>query len=548
MSLIAERSPARTGRAWPRRGAGVSSLAPALLATALAALYLIVDPRTSDLPAHLFRAELFDTDGFTIWSNQWYGGHHTPAYSVLFPPLAGLVGPMIVGAASAVAATVLFERLARAHFGAGALWGALWFAAGMASQLFTDRLPFCLGVAVGLAALLALRRGSVPSAVTLAAASALASPVAGAFVALAGVAYALAELGRGRGFRTRLRPAGLAVVVGGLAPSLVLAIAFPEGGFHPFVLSSFLAVPLFAAACFVLLPAAERTLRVGVGLYVVAATAAFLIDTPLGGNAARLGALFGGPVLACVVVRRWPSGPHVAGVVVVLLALAYWQWAPSTRAYLDARGDPSVEAAYYDPLLRFLERRPPEGRVEIPFTQSHFEAAEVAPRFSLARGWQRQLDVSRNELFYDGSLTDASYARWLRENSVGYVALADAPSDYSAREERALVEARPSYLDPIWSSEHWQVFRVEDTRPLASAEGGADIRLARLDATGFTLQVRRPGTALVRVRWSPYWLAEGACVEPAGQWTRVDAPRAGMLHVSATFSLERLIAHGRRCG
>ena len=40
--------------------------------------YLIWQPRTVDLAAHTFRAELFGEEGFTIWNGQWYGGHHTP--------------------------------------------------------------------------------------------------------------------------------------------------------------------------------------------------------------------------------------------------------------------------------------------------------------------------------------------------------------------------------------------------------------------------------------------------------------------------------------
>ncbi|MEA2457594.1 MAG: hypothetical protein QOC95_566, partial [Thermoleophilaceae bacterium] len=68
-----------------------SRLAPVLAAAAIAVVYLIVKPRTVDLAAHVFRAELFDREGFTIWNGAWYGGHHALAYSVLFAPAAGLI-------------------------------------------------------------------------------------------------------------------------------------------------------------------------------------------------------------------------------------------------------------------------------------------------------------------------------------------------------------------------------------------------------------------------------------------------------------------------
>jgi len=62
------------------------SVAPSLLALAFGVAYLVLEPRPGDLAAHVFRAELFGREGFTIWNGQWYAGHHTPAYSVLSPP------------------------------------------------------------------------------------------------------------------------------------------------------------------------------------------------------------------------------------------------------------------------------------------------------------------------------------------------------------------------------------------------------------------------------------------------------------------------------
>ena len=88
-----------------------------LAAASVAALYLILDLRTGDLAAHLYRADLFAREGFTIWNGNWYGGHHTPAYSVLFPPLAHYLTPQVAGEFAAVAAAALFEQLVRAQFG-----------------------------------------------------------------------------------------------------------------------------------------------------------------------------------------------------------------------------------------------------------------------------------------------------------------------------------------------------------------------------------------------------------------------------------------------
>ncbi len=55
------------------------------------------NPQVGDLAAQVFRTELFQHGGLAIWNGSWYGGHYTLTYSVLFPPLASLLGPQLVG-------------------------------------------------------------------------------------------------------------------------------------------------------------------------------------------------------------------------------------------------------------------------------------------------------------------------------------------------------------------------------------------------------------------------------------------------------------------
>ena len=37
----------------------------------------------------------------------------------------------------------------------------------------------------------------------------------------------------------------------------------------------------------------------------------------------------------------------------------------------------------------------------MPPTANHWESAYLAPKFDLARGWLRQLDTTRDDIFYD---------------------------------------------------------------------------------------------------------------------------------------------------
>jgi hypothetical protein len=519
-------------------------LVPVLAACAASAVALAIRPRTVDLAAHVYRAVLFRDHGFTLWDGNWYGGHHTPAYSVLFPPLGALLGPFVVGALEAVIATGCFAALAGRHWGSRtARWGSLWFAVGSATILFTGRVPFGLGLMFGTAALLAQQRGHRVLACVLAVCCPLASPVAGLFLGIAAAALLLTTDRRG----------GLAVGVSCAVPMLVVAFAFQEGAHEPFDFSTFWPVPLVTLAFAYVIPRAERTLRVGAVIYALSAIAFKLVSTPMGGNAVRLGGMFGGAVLACALTGRWPRDRLRQALAVLLFAAFFvWQWSPALRDTRKALEDPATSAAYYRPLLDELDARAAGsparlGRIEVPFTRSHWESAEVARRYPLARGWERQVDIPRNPIFYGGRLTAATYGAWLAAHGVGYVAVAASKPDYSAFREIALIDRGLPYLRPVWRSRDWRLYAVTLPHPLVVPRGNADMRLASLGIDSLAVDVRRPGTALVRVQWSQYWKADGACVAPAGEWTALSARRPGVVRMHIDFALGRVFSRGRRC-
>jgi hypothetical protein len=518
-----------------------------LVAVLLAIVYLIWEPRTVDLSAHTYRADLFGREGFTIWNGQWYGGHHTPAYSVISPPIAWLLGPPLALAVVAVVSAALFEPLVRRHFGADrSRWGALWFGIGTSTLLFTSRLPFAIGVAFGLASLLALQRRRRVLAPVLAVLCPMGSPVAGLFLAMAGVAHALSS----RGSERRSQQIdGLVIATAALIPPVFLSVAFPEGGWAPFPKTAYLPIPLFAVTCLLLLPRRERALRWGAAMYGLGATLALVIETPMGGNAVRLGALFGGPLLMCALSgRRWPR-PRLIYIPMTALfaALVVWQWSPAVRDLAKAIQDPAARTNYFEPLRQYLATLPDQRRIEIPFTRSHWEGAEIAPVAPLARGWLRQLDTGRNPIFYKGPLNRLTYASWLAENAVRYVALPSAKPDKSSYKERALIERGLPYLKLRWRSDDWRVYEVILPAPFVISRGKANITLEQLGSDQVLLRVIHPGQALVRVRWTPYWFAHGGCVEPDRGWTRVAAYKEGFLRLSTRFAPERILQHGRRC-
>lgn len=518
-----------------------------LLGAALGAAYLISEPPGSDLTAALFRTELFEREGFTAYSGQWYSGHHTPGYSLLAPPLSALLGPRLLGALVAVASIVLFERLASRGFGSRAWVATCWFAVGIAANLWVARVPFGLGVALGLGAALAAQRERHVAAGVLAGLSGLASPVAGAFVALAGAAWAATSRpARGR---------AIALVAAALVPVALVAAAFPEGGTMPFVASSFWPALAVGAGVLLLLPAEQRALRTGAALYTALLIAVFLVPNPLGGSAVRLGVLFAGPLLAgALLAIAHPGRWRLIALAALVLPLTFWAVRPAWRDQRLSHG-PGLAAGFYAPLLEFLRKREQaEGpiRVEVPPTRYHVEAAELAPEVPLARGWERQLELKHAPLFYRGGAEDVrgpspvAYRAWLYANGVSYVAIPQAIADYSARAERRLVVRGAPYLHPVWRGGAWRVWEVRGSPGLASGSA----RLSGLGADWFALRGKRPGATTVRLRFTPYWavVRGDGCVERGpGGFTRVRLRKVGGARVAIRVAPWRAVEHGPRC-
>jgi hypothetical protein len=472
------------------------------LAAAIAAVYLIWQPPSADLAAALYRVGQFSQHGFVLYDPQWYAGYDPVGYSLLLGPLGALLGTRLLAAASAVAAAAIFDRLVDRPA------ASVWFAAGIGVSLGSGRVAFTLGVALGLAALATRPR---PPALILAVATGLASPLAGAFLGLAAVSQ-------------RRVPLALAALI----PAAGLGLAFPTPGYEPFAASSFW--PAFVLLA--ILAAAAPRLRLPAALYALATLAAFVLHTPVGGNAVRLGALFGGP-LAVLAVR---DRRVLAG---LALPLAYWQLQAPIRDVVSGAGDPSTTAAYYAPLERYLAAHP-AGRIEVPFTREHWEAALLAPHVALARGWERQLDIAENPLFY-GRLTAPAYGAWLRDTAISIVALPDARLDYSARAEAGLIEAGQPYLRLVARLPHWRVYRVLGAAPLAAPPA----RAVAVGPGGFTLRFARAGTSLVRLRFSSN--LTGCVARAPGGFTAVTAAGPGLVHVVARLALGDLLERDRGC-
>ncbi len=477
---------------WPTVAAVVA------IASALALIAIAAGWRGSDLPAQIYRSELIRRDGFVVWNSQWFGGHALLGYRGLAPALGALTGPLALGAISGIASAVAFERVLRFAFGRAARLGALWFALGTVTNLIVGRTTYALGFALAIGAVYMLQRNHVLAAVLFALLCSLSSPLAGCFLALATAAWACAQ---------RERRLGALVVFGAaITPIAVVAVLFPTSGIEPYEpwalvwdlsLCGVLAIALWE----------HRVVRYGAGLFALAAIGSYVLPTAIGGNVSRLGQYIAGPLLACALL---PRRRVLLGLLAVPLLI--WQWFPAVDGIAYAHTDPSTRAAYYEPVVAYLAAQPgPIGRVEIPSTYRHWEAAYAAPHLVLARGWERQLDIGYNPIFYSDPLTPASYANWLHTNGVAFVALPDAQLDDSSNGERALLLQRLPYLHEVWRDAHWTVWRVAGFAGLV--EGHAT--LVRLSPDRVTLDVTQPGDLTLRLRATRHWTVHGSATSCA---------------------------------
>ena len=509
--------------------------APAFaLAVLGAVVYAFWQPPSNDFAVQHFRFELFRESPFAIWNNQWFAGHHTPAYSLLVPMLGSVLGPVWLGGVCMVVGAWVGSRLVHrlVELQPDLRYprvASVMLVAGLLASLYGGRTTFLLGSVLGIGALYASLTSHWRTTALCALFTAFASPVAGLFIAVIGMAIVCA--------RSLTIRHGLALVVPPLAAIGAVAVLFPEGGDFPFPWGGVINV-LIATGVLALLGWRYLFMRwmcLGYGVLVLLSAT---LTTPVGGNVARLMAL-AGPVVLVLVARL--AVPWVAIMLVPLLAMA---WAPvSAMVTLDR--DQSEEE-FYLPLIDVLEALPAPLRVEVVPLATHGEADWVGLAVPIARGWHRQLDRKYNSLFYGRSLSADQYLDWLQSLGVRYVAIADATLDVGGKLEADLLADPPSYLRKIRDDGMWRVYEVvPHTELIASGHG----ELTELITDSFRLHLDGDGPVVVRVRFSPWFtVTEGdACVRPNPLgWTVVNGP-PGDVRVRASLSAFAVLDHNGDC-
>jgi hypothetical protein len=506
------------------------ALASGVVATALVWL----GPPGTDLAAHLYQRSFFILHGFSGWNNYWYAGRYSFfTYSLLYYPLAALIGIKLLAVGSVAASAAGFAVLVEREWRGTGPWPARAFSAVCGAFVLTGALPYALGFTFATLSLLALNRQRHWWFLILVLLTFASSPLAFAFltVVLSGVALAGPA-------RAALVPG--TIVIGTLGFAFLLWRAFPDQSFFPFSAVELVASVAFAATGAAVTWRVERAraLRNIFVVYGLVCVAAFVIPSELGANVVRIRFIAAPLAVLALSLRRWR--PRLPAVLVIVLAIA-WNVTPLATGFARSASDPSSTNAYWQPTLRFLHTHlTPSYRVEVVDTVGHWEAVYLPDAsVPIARGWFRQDDFPLNRIFYEPTLTRAAYLHWLHRMGVEYVVLTDAPLDYSSQSEAALLRSGKSGLTPVVRAPHTQIFAVPHPSKLITGPGRP--RLVKLNSSSLILDVSQPGRYRLAIRYSPYWLSAGACVRPrADGMTEIETTHAG--HIALNFTVGFAIA------
>jgi len=506
------------------------------LAASLAALLLWAMPPGVDWAAHAYQVRFMLEHGFAIWNNFWYAGRYSfVTYSLIYYPLAALLGIRVLALASIATAAFAFTLVVLRQWGPTAKPASRTFAVLWVGIVASAAFPFALAIAFALLAIRALQEQRQRAFAVCAILTLAASPLAFLLLAVAATGALLS--------RRSLRHIGIPVAVIAAAGGfeLLLYRLFGDGGRFPFNVQQFVPALIFCALGLVVtrgIPAARPLFGLFL-VYLGAVILTYVVPSEIGSNIDRIRYVALPLALVACALRSW----RPLWLVVPVIALAgIWNTTQIASSFATSTGDSESSIGYWQPALNYLKLHlSPSFRVEAVDTVEHWPAAYLPDAgIPIVRGWFRQSDFPQNELLYDHSLRPSTYDRWLRSEGVRYVVLSDAKPDYSAQLEARLVRGKNSGLVEVFRSKHVAVYELPHATPIVT--GPAPASIAWLFPTRAVLDVDAPGTYRVAFRWNPYWHASTGCVAKGKDgMLRLTTPRAGLIDLATTMSSHRLL-------
>ncbi|MER5497184.1 hypothetical protein ABT096_08250 [Streptomyces sp. NPDC002561] len=478
----------------------------------------------------------------------WYGGLHTVNYSVISPYVMAVLGVVPVTLLSGLSSSWLAATLVERSGLRKPLWPSLVVAFSLWCQVVSGRSTFMLGTAFALGAVLAVVSGRrLVVAVVCAALSTMGSPVSGLFLLVVGAAHLLCrEWGK-----------AASLVVPPVVVVALTTLLFPFEGEQPMAFNRIWPPVILCAVIVLTAPRDWRVVRFGAAVYALGVVLCYLIASPIGTNVERLTELAAPVTLLAVLVNGRERGEADAppdrlsftwftprrqrvGCAVALVLSLLWLSGKTIADIVTNTKVPDYAVKTEGVVTELRKLGSERTRVEVVPARDHREAAVLAPYVNMARGWNRQADVERGRLFYEGhggtsvpagTFSPSSYRAWLSQWAVGFVVVVNGRPDGPAELEHELVSSEPDYLERVWEDDNWKIYRVKDATPLVSRPGSV------VDSDGASLVVNmpKPGSVTVRVAYSPWLWADSGCLAEDGEFTRLTVKKAGEVRLGSAY-------------
>ncbi|MGW1355566.1 hypothetical protein ACWCQE_40950, partial [Streptomyces sp. NPDC002409] len=368
----------------------------------------------------------------------WYGGLHTVNYSVISPYVMAVLGVVPVTLLSGLSSSWLAATLVERSGLRKPLWPSLVVAFSLWCQVVSGRSTFMLGTAFALGAVLAVVSGRrLVIAVVCAALSTMGSPVSGLFLLVVGAAHLLCrEWGK-----------AASLVVPPVVVVALTTLLFPFEGEQPMAFNRIWPPVILCAVIVLTAPRDWRVVRFGAAVYALGVVLCYLIASPIGTNVERLTELAAPVTLLAVLVNGRERGEADApperlsftwftprrqrvGCAVALVLSLLWLSGKTIADIVTNTKVPDYAVKTEGVVTELRKLGSERTRVEVVPARDHREAAVLAPYVNMARGWNRQADVERGRLFYEGhggtsvpagTFSPSSYRAWLSQWAVGFV-------------------------------------------------------------------------------------------------------------------------------
>jgi hypothetical protein len=269
-------------------------------------------------------------------------------------------------------------------------------------------------------------------------------------------------------------------------------------------------------------------LRTVLVISLVACPLLAVIPNGMGSNFERFAWICLPVAVAATAQARWPTTALVT-------AFALCCGIGGSIRDLTVAAEPMSGASYYVGLNEQLDRTPglEAYRVEVVPDGTYVASYALLGHALLARGYETQSDNKLNAVLNSPTLDPVTYKVWLDNNAVGYVAI--GRKTLKSRPEYRLVRSGTlPYLTEVWSDHNWTLYQVSDASPIAAPPA----KVTEAHQARLTLQIPRPASIALRIRWSRFLQVRGpggieTGLQADGQgWTTLVALRAGSYVVS----------------